>query len=262
MKKRKIIVWCVGIFLVLLGAFSAYKLISYYMETSRDAKAFGELSQQVSQAVEEPSADAPEQGADKKQVQKAYASLYKQNSDLFGWLRIDDTPVDYPVMHTPDDPEYYLHRAFDKTYSASGVPFLAGNCREGGGHYLIYGHNMKSGTMFATLLSYESPSFWRQHPVILFDTLYAHGEYEVMAAFYSKIYAEDEPDAFRYYQYTDLSDRDVFAEYLSGVQASALYDTDIKASYGDTLLTLSTCAYHTENGRFVVVAKKSQNKGP
>lgn len=257
MKKKAKIFWCVGIFLVILCGFSVYKLVSYYMETNRDAKAFQALSHQVSQAMEEEQATSA-QGTEKKQIQKAYAGLHKQNPDLFGWLRIEDTLVDYPVMHTPDDPEYYLHRAFDKTYSSSGVPFLDGNCHEGGGNYLIYGHNMKSGTMFAGLLSYENPSYWQQHPVIIFDTLYEHCEYEVMAAFYSQIYAEDEQDVFRYYQYTDLTDKTVFEEYLCGVQNSALYDTGVEANYGDTILTLSTCAYHTENGRFVVVAKKRQ----
>jgi len=247
MKKQSKIFWCVGILMVILCGFSVYKLVSYYGETNRDLKAFQKLSQQVDQAMEE------------QQIQTAYDDLYKQNSDFFGWLRIEDTSLDYPVMYTPEDPEYYLHRAFDKSYSSSGVPFLDGNCYEGGNNYLIYGHNMKRGSMFSVLLSYEEQSFWQQHPTIVFDTLYEHGEYEVIAAFYSKIYPEDTQGVFRYYQYTDLTDKTVFEEYLSQVQDSSLYDTGIEASYGDTLLTLSTCAYHTENGRFVVVAKKSAN---
>lgn len=257
MKKQSKIFWFIGIFMVILCGFSIYKLVSYYGETNRDVKAFEELSQQVSQAIEQQTtAEDSAQGTGKKRIQPAYADLYKQNPDLFGWIQIEDTSVYYPVMYTPEDPEYYLHRAFDKTYSSSGVPFLDSNYYEGCGNYLIYGHNMKRGSMFADLLSYESKSFWRQHPVIIFDTLYEHCEYEVIAAFYSKIYKEDEKNAFRYYQYTDLTDKTVFEEYLNQAEDSALYDTGIKASYGDTILTLSTCAYHTEDGRFVVVAKK------
>ncbi len=254
MKKKSIIFWLIGIVMVILCAFSVYKLVSYYDETNREARAFQELSNQVSQAMEEL------QDTEKDQIRKAYVDLYKQNPDLFGWLKIEDTSIDYPVMYTPEEPEYYLHRAFDKTYSSSGVPFLDGNCYEGGGNYLIYGHNIKRGSMFSVLLSYEEKSFWQKHPVIVFDTLYEHSEYEVIAAFYSRIYTDDTREGFRYYQYTDLSDKTVFDKYLSQVQDSALYDTGISASYGDTLLTLSTCAYHTENGRFVVVAKKSANK--
>lgn len=249
--KKRLLFWCVGICMVALCAFSVYKLVSYYNETNSDVKAFQELSQQVNQAREEE--QTPANGTE---IQAAYADLYKQNPDLFGWIRIEDTSLDYPVMFTPDDPEYYLHRAFDKTYSSSGVPFLDVNYYDGCGNYLIYGHNMKRGSMFADLLSYEEQSFWEQHPIIMFDTLYEHGEYEVIAAFYSQIYPDDAQGVFRYYQYTDLTNKTVFDEYLSQVKASALYDTEINADYGDTLLTLSTCAYHTENGRFVVVAKK------
>jgi len=258
MKKQSKIFWIVGIFMVILCVFSIYKLVSYYNETNRDVKAFQELSKQVSQAKEEPSEQSTQTG--KKQIQQAYAHLYKQNPDLFGWLRIENTSLDYPVMYTPEEPEYYLRRAFDKTYSSSGVPFLDVNCYEGSGNYLIYGHNMKRGSMFSVILSYEDKAFWQQHPTIVFDTLYEHGEYEVLAAFYSKIYTEDTQSGFRYYKYTDLTDKKVFDEYLKQVQDSALYNTGIKAKYGDTLLTLSTCAYHTENGRFVVVAKKCTNK--
>lgn len=255
MKKQSVIFWIVGILTVILCVFSIYKLISYYGENHRDVKAFQELSQQVGKASQEE-----QYASEKEQMQAAYGNLYEQNPDFFGWLRIENTSVDYPVMFTPEEPEYYLRRAFDKTYSSSGVPFLDVNCYEGCGNYLIYGHNMKSGAMFAELLSYKDKSFWQQHPVVVFDTLSEHGEYEVIAAFYSKVYSEDAQGVFRYYNYTDLTDESIFDEYLKNVQSSALYDTGVVADYGDTLLTLSTCAYHTENGRFVVVAKKSADK--
>ena len=181
--------------------------------------------------------------------------LNKQNNDLFGWLRIDETPINYPVMHTPDDPQYYLRRAFDKSSSQSGTPFLDAACHEGCGNYIIYGHHMKNETMFGTLPKYADKEYWEQHKTICFDTLYEHGEYEVIAAFYGKAIAEGGP-GFRYYQYTDLTDPAVFAEYMEQVKAAAAYDTGITAEYGDELITLSTCSYHTTDGRFVVVAKK------
>ena len=185
-----------------------------------------------------------------------YAALYAENPDLFGWVQIDGTKLDYPVMHTPDDPEFYLQRAFDRSASGSGVPFLDGSCTEGGGNYLIYGHNMRSGTMFATLLSYAQPDFYEAHPVIRFDTLFEEGTYEIMAAFYSNVYDSNDQNVFRYYQYTDLRNPDRFQEYVSQAAAAALYDTGVTAQYGDQLLTLTTCSYHTDNGRFVVVARR------
>lgn len=190
-----------------------------------------------------------------------YAALYAENPDLFGWVQIPDTELSYPVMYTSDDPEYYLRRAFDGSESVSGVPFLDGDCPEDGGNYLIYGHHMSGGTMFALLPSYAKQDFYEEHPVIRFDTLFERGKYEVMAAFYSQAYGTDEQDVFRYYQYTDLRCPERFQEYVEQVTAAALYDTGITAEYGDQLLTLSTCSYHTDNGRFVVVARKEAQNG-
>jgi sortase B len=158
-------------------------------------------------------------------------------------------------MYTPGDSEYYLHRAFDRSYSQSGVPFLEGAYTDTCNNYLIYGHNMKNGTMFSSLLSYEKESYWQQHPVVTFDTRDDSGTYDVLGVFYTEI-AADRDDVFDYYHYLDLSDPDRYDEYVRKVKENALYDTGIDAAYGDQLLTLSTCSYHVDNGRFVLVARK------
>lgn len=257
MKKK--VLWFLTAILFVVFCVSACQLFSYYANTAKEDAAFDRLAEQVRAAEPAPSGEPAPSAPPQPQnaVLPGYAALYEENADLFGWVRIADTPLNYPVMHTPEDPEYYLRRAFDRTQSLSGVPFLDGNCREGCGNYLIYGHKMNNGTMFSTLLSYADREFWEQHPVVSFDTLYEQGEYEVLAAFYAKIYSRDQDGVFRYYRYTDLTDQAVFEEYLEQVQDAALYDTSITADYGDTLLTLSTCSYHTENGRFVVVARKT-----
>lgn len=110
--------------------------------------------------------------------------------------------------------------------------------------------------MFGQLPRYANKDFWEDHPVIRFDTLYEQREYIVIAAFLSRIYDKEERGVFRYYEYFDLSDEAVFSEYVQQVKAAALYDTGIDAEYGDELLVLSTCNYHTADGRFVVVAKR------
>lgn len=189
-----------------------------------------------------------------------YQSLYEKNPDLYGWITIEGTKVNYPVMYTPQDPEYYLRRAFDGTETESGTPFLDSACSEEGNLYVIYGHRMKNRTMFGSLPFYEKKKYWEEHPYIYFDTLYEQGTYEVVAAFYSKIY-EDGEKGFRYYNYKDLSDEEVFAAFREGVEESAMYETDEVLEYGDQVLLLSTCSYHTEEGRFVVVAKKLYEKG-
>lgn len=185
-----------------------------------------------------------------------YEGLLKQNSELFGWIEIPGTNVNYPVMHTPDDPEKYLHTAFDGSYSKSGVPFLDGDCYNGCGNYIVYGHNMKNGSMFHDLLSYSKEDYFVSHQNIYFDTLDCSGDYEIIAVFRSKVFRADETGVFRYYIFTDLTDESVFNEYIAGITAASLYDTGKTAEFGDSLLTLSTCGKNNDDERFVVVAKK------
>ena len=186
-----------------------------------------------------------------------YDALWKQNNDLAGWLYIEGTKLDYPVMYTPEDPEYYLHRGFYRDYAASGCLFIGPGSTPEGSHAVVYGHHMKNGTMFGSLDQYQKESYYRDHPVIHFDTLTEEGSYEVLGVFYSRVYTDADEGVFRYYQYTDLAGEDAFNDYVRQVKAASLYDTGVEAVYGDRLLTLSTCSYHTENGRFVVVARQS-----
>ena len=274
MKKREkqiltlVFILLAGIFLISLSL-----SISILVSADKQARKFAQLADIIRESTPDSSASRlpakiPAQenpAADIQQEESTPAEpeflsgcqrLKLLNEDFFGWLSIDGTKIQYPVMHTPEDPEYYLHRDFDGNDARSGVPFLAGDCFEGCGNYLIYGHNMKDKSMFSGLLSYADEDFWREHPMIHFDTVQLPGTYEVIAAFYAEAYSKDAQDVFRYYLYTDLREAERFSEYLSQVYSAALYDTGVKAQYGDGLLTLSTCSYHTENGRFVVVARQ------
>jgi sortase B len=202
-----------------------------------------------------PEETLPPQG---KQILARYRTVYEMNQDMYGWISIEGLPFSYPVMLTPEDEEYYLRRGFDGAYARSGVPFIDTDCFEGCGNYVIYGHNMTNGTMFAQLFAYEDEAFWKEHPVIRFDTLYEMGEYEVIAVFYSRVFYKYESNKFRFYEYTDLTDPDRFSEYVGEVLDLSLYDTGVDARYGDELITLITCSYEhrIENERFVVVARK------
>ena len=192
--------------------------------------------------------------------ERDYRPLVLENSDLAAWLTIGGTAVDYPVLYTPEDPEHYLHRAFDGSRALSGSLFIGAGCRPDGANVIIYGHNMRDGSMFGSLTRYASRDYAEAHPEILYDRLLPEGGHErltfqVMAAFYSRVYRVDERDVFRYYRGTDLSEPEAFAAYVEEVMAASLYDLGVTASCGDRLLTLSTCSYHTEDGRFVVVAR-------
>lgn len=239
-----------GIVLIVSG----FLLLHDQIRSKQEQKAYEQLSMQVQQAktniLSDPPTSPKEKYADSG-VLLQYDALWQQNQHLAGWLSVEGTAINYPVMHTPQEPEYYLRRAFDGTEAVSGSLFLDGSCVPDSNHAIIYGHNMKDGSMFATLPLYESPQYGRDHPEICFDTLHQEGNYQLLAAFYT---CADSKNNFPYDTCADLSDPNHFEEYITQVKSSALYDTGIEAEYGDNLLILSTCSYHSANGRFVVVA--------
>lgn len=178
-----------------------------------------------------------------------------QNPDMVGWISIAGTKIDYPIMHTPDDPEKYLHKDFQGNFSVGGLPFLDAACTLDSDNLLIYGHNMHNGTMFRNLLSYDQKNFWQEHPVISVSTLYEEKTYEILAALYDRVYLKSDT-CFKFYQFIDAADQDSFDNAVSYFKEHALYDTGVTAHYGDRLVTLVTCAYHVDNGRFLVVARE------
>ena len=108
-------------------------------------------------------------------IRDRYQALYTQNSDLAGWIQIDETNINYPVMQSKQDPDFYLKHNFEKADSPHGCPYVQANCdlQTPSDNILVYGHNMKDGTMFSDLLQYKRESFWEQHRIIRFDTLTA-----------------------------------------------------------------------------------------
>ncbi len=189
----------------------------------------------------------------------------KLNEDVVGWITIDDTKIDYPVMWTPEDEEFYLHRNFEKEYSEAGTPFVDGNCEvygeNGSWNYLIYGHNMKIGTMFHDLVKFEDEEFRNEHRFFSFDLLsedgteVEEGTYEIFALARGQIYDRDSTK-FKYYKNIGFGDEEAFDKYVDGVCSESIYDSGIRPKYGDQLVTLSTCAYHTDEGRFYIVGVK------
>lgn len=193
-------------------------------------------------------------------VQKKFEKLYRENHDFAGWVKIDDTKVDYPVMYTPNDSErgeYYIHRNFEGKYSAAGLPFVDRNCdlQLPTDNIILYGHNMNAGTMFHDIIKYEDREFYDSHKTFTFDTIYEDGTYEVIAMFYGQIQDEDST-AFKYYEFVNAGSEEEFMNFVANVKAMSVIDTGVDVAYGDKLITLSTCAYHVKDGRFAVVAKK------
>ena len=197
---------------------------------------------------------------EEKQVLDKYRTLYDMNPDIVGWISIDGTNVDYPVMQTVYDEEYYLHRNYYKEETKSGLPFMDNRCitRLPSTNLFIYGHNMKSGAMFADLLKYESKSYYEKHKFIRFDTIYEEAMYEIIAVFKSNVSYVGE-NTFKFYNFIQADTPEEFENYYNTIRSMSLYDIEATAVSSDYLITLSTCEYSVEDGRFVVVARRISN---
>ena len=182
-----------------------------------------------------------------------YAELYAMNADLVGWITIEGTNINYPVMQTPDRTDYYLYRDFYRKDSKHGCIYVREQCDVNtSDNVVIYGHRMKDGSMFNNLLHYDKQDYYESHKYIQFDTLTERHTYEILAVF--KTVATE--SGFGYHLFNNAADAAAFDEFVARVKELALYDTGVDAQYGDRLITLSTCEYSQDNGRMVVVAKR------
>lgn len=183
-----------------------------------------------------------------------YRAVYEKNREFVGWITIDGTLIDYPVMQSRNIGDFYLDHDFYGNKSDYGVPFVQQNCVLGkSDNIIIYGHHKKNGTMFTDLCKYEDEDFYREHKTIKFDTLDGYGVYEIVTVFKTVAYSAD---GFRYYDLVSAGSKETFDEYIAECRSLELYDTGVDAQYGDSLLTLSTCEYSRKNGRMVIVAKR------
>ena len=177
-------------------------------------------AESVTDTETETSAEPTKQSATEHNI----PALIAVNGDCIGWRSIDGTNISYPVMHTPSDPQKYLRRNFYGKYSQSGVPFLDGRCDLQSSNLIIYGHNMKNGTMFSDLKKYVDRDFLNAHRTVKFETV----------------------DGIRYY---------TVAEVLITNTSDAWYDR-IAAEDGRQLI-LSTCYGSGKDGRLLIIAAET-----
>ena len=251
---RILILVCLVVF-----AYSAYQLIGYGLQTKRTQDNLNELSMMVNEGLTVDDSDKTPEERQADMMAK-YGALYEENNDFIGWLKVEGTSIDYPVMYTPDDPQHYLRKNFDGDYDIAGMLFIDYRCQldpeQMSTDTIIYGHRMKNDTMFAALGNYKEEDYVEAHKTVNFDTLYQSGTYEVFAVILSKAYNDNE-DVFKYYDFVEAYTEEEFNTYLSEIQGLSIYYDEAAAPvWGDEILTLSTCDYYITDGRLAVICKR------
>lgn len=254
-KMRKISLATVSVLLsalLLLSGFMIYRELSDRQKEKEDFRELAELVQTIppeqpqSDVTDSPTDDEPEPAH-----RRDLAPLFAQNSDCIGWLCIPGTDVDYPVMHTPENPQKYLRRNFYGEYGQSGTPFLDDRCSVDSDNLIIYGHNMRNNTMFGSLPKYMEKAYRQAHPVIEWETEAGCEEYTVFAV--ATVKKQDD-----WYGFIHAADHEEFEKQLKTIQSKAIYCSETMPEYGTQLLTLSTCYGSGKDGRLLIIAVKTQ----
>lgn len=196
---------------------------------------------------------------EKKERMLKVKKLQEINTDIVGWIQIEGTNINYPVLQGEDN-EYYLNHNYKKQKTEKGSIFLdkSYNWDIESNNLIIYGHNLVNGQMFKDLLKYSKEEFFEQHKTIRFTTAEADKEYEIISVFKSKVYNKTEKNVFRYYDFINSKSEKEYNNFVKQAKEASLYDTKNTAEYGDNLITLITCAYHIDDGRFVVIAREKE----
>ena len=263
--KKALFTVTVVLLLIAFGV-SAFMVVNYLVEGKQQEDRYNNLSDMVANAQATAGAttketEAPEAttgatettAATEPTMLAGYKELYEMNPQTVGWLKMVGTKIDYPVLQTPDEPNYYLYRDFDGKDSKRGAIYAREECdiNKPSDNITLYGHNMADGSMFASLNAYTSKKAWENNSLICFDTLYEYHTYKIFAVFKT---SANLGEGFSYHQFEDASNEEEFNEFVSTCKQLAFYDTGITPKYGDKLICLSTCEYTLDNGRLVVAA--------
>ena len=206
-------------------------------------------------------------------MDKTYNNLIKRNDDVVGWLRINNTQVNYPLLIDPGDitpgmgygdqyveyNEYYLHHDIDRKYLFEGNIYM--DCRDNFGaveglqseNLVIYGHNMLNGSQFGNLRLYKDPSYYSSNPFVYLSSIYKDYEYVIVSFCITSGNADTD---FRYWDMEELDTQEDFDYYVNRIKRDQLLDTGVDVKYGDKLLTLSTCHADEDNTRFIILARR------
>ncbi len=254
--KKNILIALIAVFTVIF-AVSTFFIFEHFHQEQKSQTLYDGLAEAVADAAESEEPTEQIQFSEDKTILTEYAGLYQENENIVGWISVPGTQINYPVVQTPDEPNYYLRRGFDGEYAVCGCPYVQEDCdvNKPSDNIVIYGHNMRNGSMFGELDKFESKDFWEDHKTLSFNTLTDKQEYEIVVVFKTFVYS-DSPEAFKYYRFVNAENAAEFDAFMERSKELALYDTGVDAEYGDKLITLSTCEYSRANGRLVLVAKQ------
>lgn len=241
------------IIFILCVIFSVFKII----EIIKDKKA----NQYAKDLIENATSVVEKNEASENRIDKVKI-LQGENPDIVGWLEIPNTDISYPVLQGTDN-SYYMYHNYKKEKSNDGSLFLdkAYDWNKPSTNLLIYGHNNRgSKEMFVGLLDYKDEEFYKEHTKIRFTTEKEDAEYEIISIFLSRVYYQHEQDVFRYYYFVDAKNEEEFNNFIDNCKKVTMHNIETEAEYGDSLITLSTCEYSQEDGRFAVVAKKIEKE--
>lgn len=187
-----------------------------------------------------------------RKTESSPAKAKQFNGDCVGWIKVKDTRIDYPVMYTARNPEYYLHRNFEKEDSFAGTPFMGeGSQPENpkANSQIVYAHHMRDGSMFGQLERFNDKDWAESHVIRYRDNDGTH-KYHAFAAMYVDLSGNSNP--YEYWNHVGVLSKTAYREFVKDVNGRSLYSTKWKAKYGQKIMMLSTCSYGTSEQRFVV----------
>jgi len=238
--------------LVLLLGVSLVQIIKTTYDYRKSQQVYESLQSEFVETKEIEDTDPgifthPVEEAETAPITIDFNSLLEKNGDIVGWIYCQDTPINYPVVQAENN-DYYLRRDLNGKYLVSGtvmVDYRIGTIGEDS-NYILYGHNMKDGSMFSSLAKYKEQSYYDQHPVLYFLT--PTGDYKI--ELYAGIVVKR--DALIYVPNPNGID---FAKFLSNAKEKSTFKSMVEITENDTLITLSTCSYEYNHARYIVIGK-------
>lgn len=253
LKKSYVVIACIC---AIVFCFSTINVLHLQYSKMQEEKIIDEVREKKKEKQSKKETTA------ERKILGEYQSLYEENNDLYGWIKIKGTTIDYPVMYTPENPNFYIDKNWKKEVCYKGVGtsiYISGEVKEKSKNIIIYGHNMKDSKMFGALKFYTDYEYYKTHKYIEFDTLYEKQRYEIISVSKAVVYYDESEipeNAYLFYNHIDLDSKEEFKSYIKYVKQNVWYNIKETAQYGDQLITLCTCNSWTKNGRLLVVAKK------